>query len=740
VPRRVLALALFFLAAHLPFLPPSLEDLDSINFALGVRDFDVGRHQPHPPGYPIYIALAKGSTSAFRAAGVHAPEARGLAVWSALAGAAAIPLLFLFFRALDGDERRAWWATLATACAPLFWFTALRPLTDTAGLAVTLASVWLLAVAVTRPPAPRALLAGAFIAGAGIGLRSQVFVLALPLMALALLSRGLQLRERLGAGAALAAGVLAWAVPLVIASGGPAQYLAALGAQGAEDFSGVVMLWTHPTPRVAAYALLHTFVLPWDAVALAVAVLAASAVGLVALLRSWRVLAILAAVFGPYAVFHLLFHETVTVRYALPLVPLFAWLAVRGIDAIARGATPIAATAIAATGLVCAVPAMLAFAREPAPIFRALEDMARSAASQPEAPRVGLHRRVASESRRAIPWFGGVPGRQLPSPRDYEWLELVNGWRSGDAGAAWFLADPARTDLALIDDVGRRETRYRWALDADVYVGGTRPNEMDWHAFDTPGWFLEQGWALTPEIAGITARDGAGPHVRPSVGRIRRRDGEAALLIGGRHLGAPSTPPMRVIVDIDARTVHRVDVEPGFFAEVVTLPAGTLAGAAGSYAPLQVRAEPIGGTVSAVGLEQFDVQSPGVAMRAFGEGWHEPEFNPRTARTWRWASERAVLRVFNTRDDVHLTIVGESPLRYFDRAPLVRVTIGGTEVARFSPDADFSQRVLLPHRLLAASAGQVVLESDQWFSPNDRGESADRRHLALRLYSVRVRP
>jgi hypothetical protein len=45
-----LALAAIFLAAHLPFLPASPEDLDSINFALGVRHFDVAHNQPHPPG------------------------------------------------------------------------------------------------------------------------------------------------------------------------------------------------------------------------------------------------------------------------------------------------------------------------------------------------------------------------------------------------------------------------------------------------------------------------------------------------------------------------------------------------------------------------------------------------------------------------------------------------------------------------------------------------------------------
>ena len=52
-------MALGFIALHLPYLPASLEDLDSINFALGVRNFDVTQHQPHPPGYPVFILAAK---------------------------------------------------------------------------------------------------------------------------------------------------------------------------------------------------------------------------------------------------------------------------------------------------------------------------------------------------------------------------------------------------------------------------------------------------------------------------------------------------------------------------------------------------------------------------------------------------------------------------------------------------------------------------------------------------------
>ena len=46
----VLVIAALYFAAHLPFLAPSLEDIDSINFALGLRHFDPALHQPHPPG------------------------------------------------------------------------------------------------------------------------------------------------------------------------------------------------------------------------------------------------------------------------------------------------------------------------------------------------------------------------------------------------------------------------------------------------------------------------------------------------------------------------------------------------------------------------------------------------------------------------------------------------------------------------------------------------------------------
>jgi hypothetical protein len=120
-------------------------------------------------------------------------------------------------------------------------------------------------------------------------------------------------------------------------------------------------------------------------------------------------------------------------------------------------------------------------------------------------------------------------------------------------------------------------------------------------------------------------------------------------------------------------------------------------------------------------------------------GWQEPEYNPLTGRSWRWMAERATLWVRPVGRDITLTLTGESPLRYFDAAPAVTVTLAGRQVGRFNPSADFVQDVVVPADALAAADGRVVIESDKWFVPGEREGTADRRHLALRIYSYSVR-
>jgi hypothetical protein len=498
------------------------------------------------------------------------------------------------------------------------------------------------------------------------------------------------------------------------------------------------MLWTHRTARAAVAAVLNTVALPWDNAVLAGLILALAGAGMLALAAAApRRLVLLLLMFGPYALFHLLFQETETVRYALPLVPPAGYLVAVALTQARPLPASVGLSAILVFCLWCAVPAGLAYGRVPSPIAAALTQVR---AASPPAELVGAHRRIWTESRRARQWSGDPPGRLLATPRDYEWLELTGALREGDTEAASWLADPRRTDLVLIDPESRRTTAYRWPFPAASYVGGARPDELDLVAITQPGWFLEQGWALSPEVAGISGRDGWGPHVRPSVGWIRRRPGDARMMIGGRHLGAASDPPLRVHLAIDDRPELTFDVAPGFFLRFHTLPAGALSGA-GRFARLTVAATaPHGAPAPRLALEQFNLQNPEIVQLGFDQGWQEPEYNPSTGRSWRWMSERATLALHSGGRDVLLRIEGESPLRYFGRGSTLSITVAGEPVAQLRPTSDFVGEVAIPAALLARGDGKVTLEADQMFRPGDREGSPDVRHLALRLYSVTARP
>jgi hypothetical protein len=739
--KGIAALALVFLAAHVPFLPPTLEDLDSINFALGVRHFDVAAHQPHPPGYPVFVALGKASTAVLRSTGIASPEARGLAIWSAISGSLLIVPLFTFFLAVDRSEQRAWWATVVVALSPLFWFTALRPLSDTTGLAAAVVAQALTVAVIARLARPRALVVAAFVAGLAAGIRSQTFLLTLPLLAVALAWRplGLTLRDRVAAVAAAAIGIIAWGIPLVAASGGLSAYATALGSQAGEDFSGVVMLWNVRQARVAADALIYSFAWPWGSPIAGAIVLAVAAAGGTRLaLKAPRGFALVLVAFAPYAVFHLLFHEVVTTRYALPLVIPVAFFVVQALDLGGRRVVAVGGSALAIWSLWVTFPAAVLYGGAGSPAFSALHDVVQTAGGDGARTRiVAMH----AVMRRAADWAAGESRlRMLKPPHGHEWLSLVQTWRSDSAALVSYVADPRRTDLALIDPLSRRgPVPYRWPFVEPPFVGGARPGNADVYAMRPPGWMLDRGWALTAEVAGVTAKDGYGPHVKPSVAWVRTRPDAATLMLGGRHL-ADGAPPVRIALALNGVPLESFETPPGYFFRRIELPAGSLAAGSG-YVPLSVTAVAADGSAGqpAVGLEQFDLQSARVPMLGAESGWYEPEYNPRTAQAWRWTSEKAVLWVRPVGRDVTLTLEGESPLRYFDQPPTVIVAAGAREIARFNPSSDFTQSVALPADALASAEGRVTISSDKSFVPAERGGPPDRRHLALRIYSYSVR-
>ena len=727
--RWLAALALIFLAAHLAFLSPTLEDIDSINFALGVRHFDVAQHQPHPPGSPVFVALGKLSTPLFRAVGLPGAESRALAAWSVVAGAALIPLVFLLFSAMDGDRRRAFWATALAACAPLAWFTAARPMTDTTGLALAVASQALAMRVWSGHSSSGALALSGLIAGLAAGVRIQTAALTVPLLVAVAIAKRRSLQDTAAAAAAAILGVLLWAIPLVVVSGGPSHYLVALGSQAGEDFEWVRMVWKSPTDhRVVAHAVVNSFAWPWGWLPLGIVVSALSFIGL--LWTAWkapRAVLIFLVAFGPYTIFHLLFQETTTLRYAVPIVVPMAYLAVRAAEVIRL--SPYLEIAIATASLIFVVPQTTAFGKG-SPGFAAMAD----AVAQ------GGHVTGHAGMHRLWEWLdtGDDRIRFQKTPHGYEWLPLVEHWQKQPDLPAQFLANPKRTEhLTLFDAHARQQVaEYRWDFPEWPLLGGARPGAVTRILFAPPGWMLDRGWAISAENAGITEKEGYGPYRKPSVAWVRGRTDATTLLIGGRHLGAEGDPEAQLTLMLNALTLATWNARPGFFVRTIELPAGTFTGL--GYLALEVTAKSTTDQPVRMSLEQFDLQPPGVPMLGLMEGWQEPEYDRTMGRAWRWMSDRAVLWVRPIGRDVTLTLRGASPLRDFDDSPRLRAVIDGREIASLTPQSDFTWEIPIRAADLPPD-GRLTIESDKHFVPGDRDGTADRRRLAIRIFAHTAR-
>jgi hypothetical protein len=764
-------LALAFALAHLPYVVSSLEDIDSVNFALAIREFDVAKHRPHPPGYPVYVALAKIGAPVVRTFAPGAPpsvvEARTLSALSLSGALAAIVLLYrvmtsAFARpdAADRDAVAPPWrsfdplalaATGLTVACPLFWYLAVRPMSDLPGLAAALAAQAALGLAWWRQRRDRGgdarlsparvaasgamIVAGSFLAALSIGFRSQNAVLTLPLLVGVLVDRiGRGVAGALiGSSVALAVGALLWAVPLVVASGGLDAYLAALGSQAGEDFAGVEMLYLHPSPRLAAFALMRTFVDPWDSIALGSVVLGLAAIGAAALARrDRRTLAAVALVTLPYLAFHLLFQDTTFVRYALPLVPPVAFLAVTGIDLIRQSMVVPATAVLAVWAVAVASPVLAAYAAEPSPTVRAVAALERANTMNPPAA-LAMHqtftRPIEAEQLTVEP--------RLPSPPRREWSELARYWREGATAPLWFLADPRRSDLALVDPRSRADwTDFGWRFSSRSSLGGMRPESVRWYRLTVPGWFAGEGWALTPETAGIAKLTGRGPSMAPISAWLRRRDEPVRLLVGGRNLGPAGGAAARFRMAIDNQRVAEWTSEPGFFVQQIDVPAGALSGR-GPLAELTIESQPVGQGPAETAIEQFDAQSPAAMMWAYDEGWHEAEYNPLLG-VWRWTSERATLRIVGATTDIAITLRVERPRRYFADDPHVRMSAGRRAIAETNFHDTELWNVIVPLSALEASGGRVSIETNRTFVPADASGAPDRRHLGLRVFGVDV--
>ena len=100
--------------------------------------------------------------------------------------------------------------------------------------------------------------------------------------------------------------------------------------------------------------------------------------------------------------------------------------------------------------------------------------------------------------------------------------------------------------------------------------------------------------------------------------------------------------------------------------------------------------------------------------------------------------QHATLRVTGPPQSLRVTMTIESPLHYFDEAPLVRARAGDRELAASTITADKTWTFDVPADALAASGGAITIETDKTFVPAERGSGADHRRLGLRVFAISV--
>jgi hypothetical protein len=204
--------------SRLPFMTRTLYAFDSANYALAIRDFyNVAFHQPHPPGYPLYVFFGKVIDLAVHDAN-RALILEGI-VWSA----AAVGCTMLLARHMFGRTVGLLSGLLLFATVGFWGYGEVAyPYVALAGETAALALLTYAVLAGHRR----------FVIGLGVmwavslGVRWDAAVFCAPLALWALCSVSWRLRfATVGVATAIA---IAWAVPMITLSGGWDAYRQAI--------------------------------------------------------------------------------------------------------------------------------------------------------------------------------------------------------------------------------------------------------------------------------------------------------------------------------------------------------------------------------------------------------------------------------------------------------------------------------------------------------------------------------
>src|SRR3990172_2753208 len=110
-----LSFGLLTVLLRLPYRLGVLYNWDAVQLALALKEFDVTKHQPHPPGYLFYVLLGRLLN------GWVQDSAQTYVILAVLMSGMTTLVVYLLARALY-DRPTAVTAAALLTVSPLFWF------------------------------------------------------------------------------------------------------------------------------------------------------------------------------------------------------------------------------------------------------------------------------------------------------------------------------------------------------------------------------------------------------------------------------------------------------------------------------------------------------------------------------------------------------------------------------------------------------------------------------------------
>jgi hypothetical protein len=343
--RWILAIATAITAAT-RLLPLALTpwDWDELLFMRALDHFDVSTHNPHPPGFPLYVLAGK-VVRKFGFGNFHALQAVNV-----IGAMLIVPLMFFLCRELGMRFWTALSAAMLLAFFPNVWFFGGTAFSDVPSMTLVIAACALL---LAGRRSGTAYLLGAVMLAIAAGFRPQNLLVGFAPMLMASWSQLRQSAARVVVAVGLLAAIVGISYGIAAGLTGWTEYREAV--QSHEAYIRKIDSFLSPT-RPPLWQLFDDFFMrPYRAPIINIIITIFCVVGL---LRFRPGVRIALAAFGPLCIVSWLMLDYLSVsRFSIGYAPLIAILAADGLQFVARRFEPYVAAAVVLIMVVWTWPA-----------------------------------------------------------------------------------------------------------------------------------------------------------------------------------------------------------------------------------------------------------------------------------------------------------------------------------------------------------------------------------------------